>query len=202
MKRLPYTKTMALPAICRRILLGMLLPGFMAAMPVTALPSPAGEAPAVPDNIAPHRAPVQPLPFSHKTHLAIGPTCQTCHLGPDPGIQMTFPATEICLSCHRTAAKDTPAITDLQEFSKAGQQIPWLRVYAITPGVSWSHRAHLDAGMQCETCHGDMKQIETVAETKAIVAMATCIGCHRALATSTTCETCHAWPTDKVLGFD
>ncbi|MCH7510514.1 MAG: cytochrome c3 family protein [Proteobacteria bacterium] len=179
-----------------------LLLGFMAAMPVTVLPSPADVVPAVPDNIAPHPAPAQPLPFSHKTHLAIGPTCQTCHLGPDPGIQMTFPATEICLSCHRMAAKDKPAIMDLQEFSKSGQRIPWLRVYAITPGVSWSHRVHLDAGMQCETCHGDMKQIETVAETKAIVAMATCIGCHQAVATSTKCVTCHAWPTDQVLGFD
>lgn len=202
MKRLHCANTTALPAICRGTLLRTLLLGYMAAMPVTALPSPAGVAPAVPDNIAPHPAPVQPLPFSHKTHLAIGPACQTCHHGPDPGIQMTFPATEICMSCHRMLAKDKPAIMDLQEFSKSGQRIPWLRVYAVTPGVNWSHRAHLDAGMQCETCHGDMQQIETVAETKAIVAMATCIGCHRAVATSTQCVTCHTWPTDQVLGFD
>ena len=115
---------------------------------------------------------------------------------------MTFPATEICMSCHRTVAKDTAAIKDLQEFSKSSQPIPWVRVYTITPGVSWSHRVHLDAGTHCETCHGDMKQIEAVAETKAIVAMATCIGCHQALAIHTKCATCHAWPTDQVLGLD
>ncbi len=115
---------------------------------------------------------------------------------------MTFPATELCMFCHSVNAKDTPAIMDLQEFSKSGQQIPWVRVYAITPGVNWSHRTHLNAGTQCETCHGDMKQIGSVAETRATVAMATCIGCHQALATSAQCVTCHNWPTDKMLGLD
>lgn len=115
---------------------------------------------------------------------------------------MTFPDTEICMSCHSTIAADKPAIMDLQDFFVSGLQIPWVRVYAITPGVTWNHRAHLDAGTQCETCHGDISQTETVAETKAILAMATCISCHQARDAPAECVSCHAWPTDQDLGLE
>lgn len=179
-----------------------LLFAFMAAVPASAQHSAAGVVPAVPDNVAPHPAPDQPLPFSHKLHLASDLVCQTCHINPDPGTLMTYPATETCMSCHSMIATDKPAIMRLREFSESGQQIPWVRVYAITPGVSWSHRAHLDAGTRCETCHGDVSQIENVAETKAILAMATCISCHQAREAPAECVTCHAWPTDRVLGFE
>jgi len=90
----------------------------------------------------------------------------------------------------------------VRDFSVVGMEIPWVRVYAITPGVMWSHRVHLDAGAQCETCHGDMSQSEAVAETKAILAMATCISCHQAHEAPAECVTCHAWPTDQLLGLD
>ncbi len=199
MRSLRRANTMALPALGRRILLLTLVCGVTV---VAAIQSAADVSPAVPNNIAPHPAPTQPLPFSHKAHLATGLACETCHIGPDPGIQMTFPATAICMSCHRTVATDKPAIVDLHVFSRSGQQIPWVRVYAITPGVSWSHRAHLDAGAQCETCHGDIKQSEAVAESKAIRAMATCISCHQARGAAADCVTCHAWPSDKDLGFE
>lgn len=156
----------------------------------------------VPDNIAPHAAPRQPLPFSHKTHLSSGLVCQTCHVNPEPGKQMTFPATETCMACHSTLATDKSSIMRLLEFSKSGQTIPWVRVYAITPGVSWSHRTHLDAGNQCETCHGDVRQIEAMSETKAVRAMASCIGCHQAREAATDCVSCHSWPTDQMLGLE
>jgi hypothetical protein len=189
-------------AVARKVTLSGLLIAFMAAPPVTAQQSPRDAAATVPDNIAPHPAPEQPLPFSHKTHLASALTCQTCHANPDPGTQMTFPATESCMSCRSTIAKDKAAIMTLQDFSLAGVRIPWVRVYAITPGVTWSHRAHLDAGTQCETCHGDVSQFDAMAEVKAIRAMASCISCHQAHEAPAECVTCHAWPTDRILGFE
>jgi len=158
--------------------------------------------PAVPNNVAPHTAPTQPLPFSHKTHVASGLVCQTCHSNPDPGSLMTFPATELCMSCHVAVASDKTAIASLHAFAETGQEIPWVRVYALTPGVSWSHRAHLDSGTQCDTCHGDIGQAEGVSETTAILSMATCIGCHQASGAVAECVTCHAWPSDQLLGIE
>lgn len=157
---------------------------------------------AVPENLAPHTAPTQPLPFSHKTHGALGFVCQTCHSNPDPGSLMTFPATELCMSCHVAVATDQPAIASLRAFAESAQKIPWNRVYTLTPGVSWSHRAHLDSGTQCDTCHGDVGQTEAVSETTAILSMATCIGCHQARGAVAECETCHAWPSDQMLGIE
>lgn len=150
----------------------------------------------VPANIAIPAAPSQPLPYSHKTHLAQGLQCRTCHTNPDPGNQMTFPSTVTCMSCHSHVAKERPAILKLAEFARSKQPIPWVRVYRITPGVTWSHRRHLQAGMQCAMCHGDIAQLSTMAETTAVTAMASCIGCHQAHNAATTCATCHSWPRE------
>ncbi len=157
---------------------------------------------AVPENIALHTAPAQPLPFSHKSHVALGLKCRTCHTNPDPGALMTFPATETCMSCHATVTSGATAVKRLQAFAESDQEIPWVRVYAVTPGVTWNHRAHLDSGTQCQTCHGDISQAEAVSESKAILAMATCIGCHQARGAAAECVTCHAWPTDQLLGIE
>lgn len=148
------------------------------------------------DNFAPHPAPEQPIPYSHKTHLALGLQCQMCHTNPDPGNQMTFPATSTCMTCHANIAKDKPAIVKLTQFSKSQQPIPWVRVYQVTPGVTWTHRRHLQAGMQCGTCHGDVGQLDTMAQTTSVTSMGSCIGCHQARNAPTTCVTCHAWPSD------
>ena len=157
-----------------------------------------GQAPhqEVPDNLAPHPAPVQPLPYSHKTHLALGLTCQNCHANPDPGSVMTFPATSKCMQCHVNVDKDKPAMQKLQQFAKSGQPIPWVRVYQLTPGVNWSHRRHVQAGMQCVMCHGQVAEVDAMTEATGVTSMASCIACHQANNAATACKTCHPWPSE------
>ena len=148
------------------------------------------------DNLAPHPAPEQPIPYSHKTHVGtLGLQCQMCHTNPDPGNQMTFPATSTCMTCHNSVAKDKPAIVKLADFAKSGQPIPWVRVYQVTPGVTWTHRKHLQAGMQCAMCHGNVGQLDAMAETTSVTSMASCISCHQAHNAPAACATCHAWPS-------
>src|SRR6202163_3683461 len=113
----------------------------------------------VPANPAEHTPPVQPIPYSHKTHLALGLECKTCHTNPEPGKLMTFPATSTCMSCHATVAKSKPAIQKLATFAKLNQTIPWVRVYTLTQGVTWTHRKHLEAGLKCEACHGQVAEM-------------------------------------------
>jgi hypothetical protein len=151
----------------------------------------------VPDNIAGSAAPAQPLPYSHKTHISRGLQCRQCHTNPDPGGQMTFPPVATCMGCHNSVAKDRPAIVKLTEMSKSGQPIPWVRVYEVTPGVSWSHRVHLQAGMQCVMCHGQVGQLDAMAQTTAVTSMASCISCHQGHKAKTDCQTCHAWPRNE-----
>jgi Cytochrome c7 and related cytochrome c/Class III cytochrome C family len=133
----------------------------------------------VPDNISEHAAPRQPLPFSHKAHIAQGLQCRQCHTNPDPGAQMTLPGVTACTICH----------------SSITEPIPWARVYQLTPGVTWTHRKHLQAGMQCVMCHGDVAKLDAMAQNTAVLAMASCITCHQAHQATTACATCHAWPS-------
>lgn len=183
----------------RLSLSGLLLAAFVVFIPVAAQQS---SIYPVPDNVSPPPPPVQPLPFSHKTHLGSGLVCMNCHINAEPGTKMGFPETGNCMMCHVTLAQDKPAIKDLLRYSTSGQPIPWARVYEIASGVTWSHRVHLDAGMNCETCHGNVRQMDAMAETKATRAMATCVGCHQAHEAPAECVACHAWPTDQMLGVE
>jgi Cytochrome c7 and related cytochrome c len=159
-------------------------------------PAPTPATSAVPANLAPHPAPEQPLPYSHKTHVGLGLSCQLCHVNPAPGKEMTFPATSTCMNCHATVATDRPAIKKLTQYAQSKETIPWVRVYRVLPGVTWTHRKHLQAGVQCETCHGAVGELQTMSETTAVTAMASCISCHQARGASAACAVCHAWPAD------
>jgi hypothetical protein len=155
---------------------------------------PAPGMPAVQANLAPHPAPEQPLPYSHKTHVGMGLPCQLCHTNPAPGREMTFPATSTCMNCHVAMVTDRPAIKKLTEYAKSKQPIPWVRVYKVLPGVTWTHRKHVEAREQCETCHGTVGDLEAMSETTAVTGMASCISCHQARSVSAACTVCHAWP--------
>jgi Cytochrome c7 and related cytochrome c len=148
----------------------------------------------VPDNLAEHTPPVQPIPYSHQTHVALGLECTGCHANPDPGKLMTYPVTSICMSCHVAVATKKPSIQKLAAFAKSDQPIPWVRVYAITKGVNWTHRKHLDAGISCETCHGQVAEMAAMSQATSVTSMGVCINCHKLHNAPTVCQTCHAWP--------
>ena len=140
---------------------------------------------------APLAPPVQPIPYSHKTHLALGLQCQFCHTNPDPGKLMTFPASSKCMGCHATIAKNKPAIRQLAKLAKSPEPIPWVRVYVAPSFVRWNHRTHVDAGMKCETCHGQVAQMDVMAQATVVTSMYGCIHCHELQKKKTGCDTCH-----------
>lgn len=145
----------------------------------------------VPDNPSVHTPPEQPLPYSHKKHLAFGLDCKTCHTNPDAGRLMTFPETGKCMQCHVTIAKDKPAIQKLAGYAKSKQPIPWVRVYTVLPGVAWSHRPHLQAAVACETCHGQVREMDQMSEVTSVTTMYSCLSCHELNHAKTACDTCH-----------
>jgi hypothetical protein len=145
----------------------------------------------VPDNPSEHTPPVQPIPYSHKKHLSFGLDCKDCHTNPEPGKLMTFPETSKCMLCHIGVAKDKPSIQKLAEYAKSKQPIPWVRVYTVLPGVAWNHRAHLAAGVKCETCHGQVRQMEAMSEMTSVTTMYSCLNCHEMNHAKTACDTCH-----------
>ena len=147
--------------------------------------------PMVADNPSEHPAPLQPLPYSHKKHLAFGLECKKCHTNPEPRKLMTFPGTSTCMECHATIAKEKPAIQKLTEFAKSKQAIPWVRVYTVLPGVAWSHQPHMEAGVKCETCHGQVREMDAMSEVTSVTTMYVCLNCHEMNRAKTACDTCH-----------
>jgi Cytochrome c7 and related cytochrome c/Class III cytochrome C family len=134
--------------------------------------------------------PVQPLPYSHKQHIALGLKCEFCHIEPGVGEMMTFPATEKCMSCHQSIDKDKPAIQKLAAYAKSNEPIPWVRVYKIPEWVDFSHKVHLQAGAKCQNCHGQVAERDVLFK-EVDLSMGTCMECHRENNASVQCDYCH-----------
>jgi hypothetical protein len=150
---------------------------------------------AIEPNLAPHPPLVQPVPFSHKDHVAFGLECSNCHVNPEKSSDMSLPSATTCMSCHAAVAKDNDAIKKLAEFAASSAPIPWVRIYPLLPGVQFNHQPHLRAGVQCATCHGAVSDQPVLSEMTAVTSMATCISCHQAQHVKADCATCHAWPS-------
>jgi Cytochrome c7 and related cytochrome c len=135
--------------------------------------------------------PVQPIPYSHKKHIAAGLQCKNCHEMPDPGDFMGIPATEKCMACHITIKKESPAIQKLADYQKKGEPVPWVRVYRLAEYVDFNHKQHLASGKAtCETCHGPVRERDVMRKEKD-TNMAACMECHRANNVSIACDFCH-----------
>lgn len=132
--------------------------------------------------------PEQPIPFSHKKHIANSLACKDCHINPDPGERMSIPAAEKCMVCHATVKKESAAIQKLAEYQKNKEAIPWKRVYNLPDFVYFSHKTH--SGETCEDCHGPVRELEVTRRVKN-TNMAFCMDCHRTKNAANTCTTCH-----------
>ena len=134
--------------------------------------------------------PKQPVPYSHKQHLAMGLQCKNCHTSPDPGEAMGIPQVKVCMGCHTSVKKDSPHIQKLAKHAEDKTEPPWVRVYQIPSYVFFSHKVHLGTGAKCETCHGPVATREALwRETN--ISMGACMECHRQSKASIDCAFCH-----------
>jgi hypothetical protein len=155
----------------------------------TAHPSALG---AVRDFFERRPAPVQPVAYTHKVHLANGMQCENCHMGVDQGPDASIPGVKLCMMCHQMIATDRPEIKKIAAYQARGEDIPWVRVYDYSQSahVKFNHVAHIRAKVACATCHGDMRQ-QTTAQRVVNLTMGYCIDCHKQRRASIDCLTCH-----------
>jgi len=132
----------------------------------------------------------QPIPYSHKTHLALGLKCNSCHKNADPGELMGFPAASFCMGCHQSVKADSPHILKLAAAASENKPIPWVRVYRLPTYVFFSHRVHTKAGATCEACHGPVRERDVI--TREVTHdMRSCIACHATRNARRDCVACH-----------
>ncbi len=103
---------------------------------------------------------------------------------------MQIPAADKCVSCHATVATDKPNIQKLAEFARSGNPIPWVRIYRVAEYVFFSHRVHLKASLNCETCHGPVATRDALWKEND-PSMEWCTQCHRQKNAAQECDSCH-----------
>ena len=140
----------------------------------------------------PKAPPAQPVPFSHKTHVATAAAkCVDCHTIRPPGDAAGIPAVSVCMGCHASIKADSEAIQKLAGFAARKTTVPWVRVYQLPRTVYFSHEVHAKkAKVECAVCHGPVAERDALGQEKSI-AMAACMACHDRFNASNDCNLCH-----------
>lgn len=99
------------------------------------------------------------------------------------------------MGCHTNVATEHEAVQQLAGYWERGEPIPWARVNVQPDFVYFSHQPHLGAGINCETCHGN---VGAMTETRPVLRMdmGWCLDCHTEqapehVARLADCITCH-----------
>ncbi len=133
----------------------------------------------------------QPLAFSHRVHVRDNAIpCQLCHAYARRGPVAGIPSVQRCVQCHLSVAPTKPEIVKLMAYWKAKKPIAWLRVHDLPDYVRFTHKRHVLAGVACQTCHGDVMQMEAASQT-APLTMGWCLNCHKERRAPTDCLVCH-----------
>jgi hypothetical protein len=123
--------------------------------------------------------PDQPINFSHKLHAGdMKIDCQYCHTGVEKSRVAMVPPLETCMNCHRIARKDRPDIIKLTKYYNEGTALPWKRIHKLPDFVFFNHSVHVNKGIDCVNCHGDVRQMEQIGQMNSF-AMSACLDCHR-----------------------
>ena len=124
-------------------------------------------------------APDQPINFSHKLHAGdMGIDCMYCHLSVEKSRHATVPPTSTCVNCHTVAKRNSEEIIKLFEYYESGKPIPWVRVHRVPDYAYFNHSAHVNKGIECKHCHGNVEQMEKLTQVQSFT-MGACLSCHR-----------------------
>jgi hypothetical protein len=82
------------------------------------------------------------------------------------------------MNCHTLIKPDSPKLALLRENWKNDMPIQWTRVTDIPDFAYFDHSMHITAGVGCIECHGNVAEMEKVAQARPL-SMGWCLDCHR-----------------------
>jgi len=146
-----------------------------------------------------HSSPQQPIAFPHTVHVQkLGMNCLYCHNAANKSMDPGLPAVSTCVGCHNMIGPDRPKtdlgparksaeLTKLYKFADiatpgAGmgpnaKPIPWVRIHKLPEYVHFPHTRHINAGVTCQTCHGQIQKMQQVEQFSSLN-MGWCVSCH------------------------
>ena len=123
--------------------------------------------------------PDQPINYSHKLHAGtMQIDCQYCHVGVEKSRHAMVPPTATCMNCHTVARKNRPEIIKLTEYYNEGKPLEWKRIHKVPDYAYFNHSVHVNKGIDCVACHGEIMQAEKVGQVQSFT-MNSCLNCHR-----------------------
>jgi hypothetical protein len=121
----------------------------------------------------------QPVQFSHKHHAGDdGIDCRYCHTSVETSASAGMPATQTCMNCHSQIWADSPYLEPVRESARTGKPIQWTRVHDLPDYVYFNHSIHVNKGVGCSTCHGNVAQMPLMYQASSLQ-MEWCLACHR-----------------------
>jgi hypothetical protein len=152
--------------------------------------------------------PSQPIAYSHRVHAGENRMdCLFCHTAAEKGRHAGIPPLSTCMKCHekivnKPGGKElSPEIAKLTKAFQEGRPVEWQRVHRLPAYVYFDHSRHVNGGVACQNCHGDVQTMEAVSQAKELT-MGECLTCHRdsnkkfvqsgkPAAAPTDCSSCH-----------
>lgn len=140
-------------------------------------------------------SPEQPLPFSHEQHVGVHKIqCQYCHNQVERTKNANVPSLSTCMNCHQqvNGTEHADSIKKLREAYADNKPIEWVRVHMLPDHVQFDHQAHVNKGVSCQTCHGEIEKMAKVYQYSDL-SMGWCVNCHRQPENKApqNCTTCH-----------
>ncbi|MGE9292319.1 cytochrome c3 family protein [Ruficoccus sp. ZRK36] len=123
--------------------------------------------------------PIQPVAFSHNLHVGqLGLDCRYCHTYVDRSEHSNVPGANTCMNCHNQVLANDARLAPIRESFDSGQPVPWVRIHDTPDYVYFNHSVHVNRGVSCVECHGQINEMEVVSQQQPL-SMAFCLDCHR-----------------------
>lgn len=121
----------------------------------------------------------QPVQFSHEHHVdGLGLDCRYCHTSVEESSFADIPPVHTCMTCHSQIWNDSPMLEPIRESYDTGEPIEWQRVHDLPDFVYFDHSIHVQKGIGCETCHGNVDEMPLMRKAEPMT-MEWCLECHR-----------------------
>ena len=126
-----------------------------------------------------HEVVEQPVPFSHKHHVSqLGIDCKYCHTSVYESANAGFPPTKTCMNCHQQIWQSADLLGPVRDSYAKGVPIAWTKVHNVPHYTYFNHSVHVNKGVGCVSCHGQIDQQNLVMQSKTLL-MEWCLDCHR-----------------------
>jgi hypothetical protein len=120
----------------------------------------------------------QPIEFPHRHHTSDdGISCRYCQSSAEVSPRAGIPPTQTCMNCHTQIFADSPYLEPVRASWRENRPIQWVKVHDLPDFVYFDHSAHVNKGVGCSTCHGDVSKMALVYQV-ASLQMEWCLECH------------------------